>query len=316
MAFGVTGWLLLLCLSVVLFYLAVKVGVPRTIPEWKAVRGDLITVVSLVDGSIRGTKKIPILDRTDNIDCQRWRGPHESLPLSWCELSGLAVGYYSTVRTWSHNCLSVPILRNETSRRHFCGSGLINNIGGVRCIDFDGGGSADIRKNDVHGYGMSPISFLYDQSSVRVNGVWKGPSWQSCKIWSLIPNKIHSFVADRIFGSSGRTVRLMPLALGEIYSQSQPEESQDRYEDDDPITPYFNVKWRPWLAGFTWIVALLFAWIGFWNVKSARTVEDISLRSMCRLLLGSGFVALAWVLIHVALDISELGRIYLRHFIA
>lgn len=98
-----------------------------------------------------------------------------------------------------------------------------------------------------------------------------------------------------------------------VGGERQTVDGYDRYEDDNPITPYLNEKYRTVVACLLWIVAVASATAGVWYIRSAGLIQNMSARNIVKVIAGIILIAAAWVMIHAGLDVYELGRVYAKH---
>jgi hypothetical protein len=106
-----------------------------------------------------------------------------------------------------------------------------------------------------------------------------------------------------------------PLFSSEIESANQKQESQARDPYGDPygqsITSDIDVKWRFPLAAGGFVMALVFAVLRFSLINASDGVKRKSIANLLKVATGILCIGLACIAVQAALDILDLGRVYL-----
>jgi hypothetical protein len=102
-----------------------------------------------------------------------------------------------------------------------------------------------------------------------------------------------------------------PLEIGIVNGYTKEKEAKRGEGYGKPITPDIDVKWRFPILASGIAFALIFGAIGFGFINSAGLVQDISIPNLLKVFSGVVFLLIAWIVTQAALNIFDLGKVYL-----
>jgi hypothetical protein len=114
----------------------------------------------------------------------------------------------------------------------------------------------------------------------------------------------------RCFAASG--LHLAPLKTGIVDGESKQNHAHNGYSNGNQVTPDVDVKWRFPLCASGIVFAFVIGAVGLGLINSAGLIEDISIPNLFKVMSGVLFLAIAWIVTQAALDVLDLGKVYLR----
>jgi hypothetical protein len=129
-----------------------------------------------------------------------------------------------------------------------------------------------------------------------------------------------SFIVSGSRGTLSSSRLLVNFAIGIVHRLPLTARIEDsssyqkyRYSRDDyrqPVTQDVDMKWRGPICACGIGLALSFSVIGFWLIQAAGPIEDVSVANLSKVAVGLFFIGLSLLTVQAALDILDLGRVY------